>query len=74
MPNEFLCGNGGCPWLIYDPARARLVGRIFASSIEITDRMVNGHRVLRARFTVGASEERWESYAFTRDGYRALGR
>lgn len=37
IPNEFLCGNGGCPWLVYSPKLKKVIGRLFGNTIVILD-------------------------------------
>ena len=42
VPNEFLCGQGGCPWIVYEQVSRKVIGRLFGSSIEVLDRTTNG--------------------------------
>ena len=72
VPNEFLCGNGGCPWLIYDAARDRVIGRIFASSIEVMERAVNGYHILQSYSSSGSAHKEWRNYEFSRGHYQEV--
>lgn len=70
VPNEFLCGNGGCPWLVYDQKNARVIGAAFGSSIGVTETFVNGYRVLEARGSLGNAVATVTTYQFSRGEYR----
>src|SRR5947209_59237 len=42
--NEFLCGNGSCPWLVYSPTLDKVIGHLEGSRIVVLDAMNDGHR------------------------------
>jgi hypothetical protein len=69
VPNEFLCGNGGCPWLIIDERNGRLIGTPFASSIVVREDVVNGYRVLEAHGSLGARDPVTDIYEFSDGTY-----
>jgi len=74
VPNEFLCGNGGCPWLIIDERNGRLIGTAFASSIVVREEVVNGYRVLEAHGSRGAGDPVTDVYEFSDGIYRRRSR
>jgi len=69
VPNEFLCGTGGCPWLIIDERSGKLIGTPFGSSIVITEDVVNGYRVLEAHGSLGAADPVTDIYEFSDGTY-----
>jgi len=69
VPNEFLCGNGGCPWLIVDERSGKLIGTLFGSSIVVTEDVVNGYRVLEAHGSLGASDPVTDTYEYSDGAY-----
>lgn len=69
VPNEFLCGNGGCPWLIIDEQNGKLIGTPFGSSIDIRGEVVNGYRVLEAHHSPGAGDPVIDIYEFSEGTY-----
>lgn len=56
IPNDLLCGNGGCPWLVYNADDDRIIGRFFAATLTILEETACGYRVLRARSHVGSGQ------------------
>lgn len=74
VPNEFLCGQGGCPWLVYDQGGDKVIGTIFGSSIEVMERNVNGYRVLEAYSSTGGAREDTNIYEFSHGQYQKVAR
>jgi hypothetical protein len=44
--NEYLCGNGGCPWAVVDVRRGTVIGSLFAKRILIQAKRQNGYRLI----------------------------
>jgi len=57
IPNEFLCGNGGCPWLVYSPQMRCVIGKIMANEILIMQTRVNGYNVLKCSWSTAGQTE-----------------
>lgn len=73
VPNEFLCGNGGCPWVIYSATEKRVIGTVFASTIVIQSDSIGGYKILIVIFSEGAKEGLTQRYAFIGGAYRKTG-
>ena len=56
VPNEFMCGQGGCPWVIYDQRSKKIIGRIFGLSIEVMEVTKNGFNSLEASYSTGGAK------------------
>ncbi len=70
VPNEFLCGQGGCPWVVYEQVSRKVIGRLFGSSIEVLDRTTNGFRVLKSTYSMGGAKLETFVYEFSNGQYR----
>ena len=68
IPNEFLCGNGGCPWIIFDPQSKHIIGEIGANEIIVLKRKINGYNVLQCSWS-GAGEYKLTNYIFKGSKY-----
>ena len=64
IPNEFLCGSGGCPWVIFEPGSRRILGEINAKEIEVLSQKVNGYFSLKCSWSLGADRLTFTHYAF----------
>ena len=69
LPNEFLCGNGGCPWLVYDQRKNKLLGNFFGSFVEVMDQRVNGYQVLKAYLSTGGASGECNVYELSGGQY-----
>lgn len=56
IPNEFLCGNGGCPWVVYSPQLNKVIGRIFGNAIVILDTTTEGYKTIQTSWNLGADK------------------
>lgn len=65
--NEFLCGNGGCPWLVYSPKLKKVIGRLFGNTIAILDTSTEGYKRIHTGWSLGAGRSGTAEYKF-RDG------
>lgn len=54
IPNEYLCGNGGCPWIIYDQKSNTIIGKIDGGVILVKNRLINDYCILEAYWHYGA--------------------
>ena len=70
VPNEFLCGTGGCPWVIYSTTQKRVIGTVFASAIAVQSNVVGGYKILIVTFSEGAKGVLTHKYAFIDGSYR----
>jgi len=68
VPNEFLCGQGGCPWVIFDQRSQKVIGRIFGSVIEVMEVTKDGLHSLEASYSTGAANIEKAIYEFS-DGH-----
>jgi len=69
IPNEFLCGNGGCPWLVYSPSLNRVIGRVFGSTITVLDTATEGFKSIQITGSLGADRRTSILYEFRDGGY-----
>jgi hypothetical protein len=67
--NEFLCGNGGCPWLVYSPKLNKVIGRLFGNAIVILDTSTEGYKEIHASWSLGADEIGTAVYKFRHGAY-----
>jgi hypothetical protein len=65
--NEFLCGNGGCPWLVYSPQLNKVIGRLDAQTIVIPDTSSEGYKQIHTSWRLGWDRSVAAVYKF-RDG------
>ncbi len=72
IPNEFLCGTGGCPWLIYDPKTKKVIGRIDGSIIYVCNKKNNDYFQLEALLKIGVSGYLVWRYEFTTIKYEVV--
>ena len=70
VPNEFLCGNGGCPWVIYSVTQKRVIGTVFGSTLIVQSRSIGGYKSLIVRFSEGWNRDVTQKYAFINGYYR----
>jgi len=70
VPNEFLCGNGGCPWAIYSLTQKRVIGTVFGSTLVVESSSIGGYKILNVSFSLGADRVVTEKYAFIDVYYR----
>ena len=56
IPNEFLGGSGGCPWIIYDPKLQKIMGEIGGSVIFVQQKTSAGFAVLECYWRNGGGE------------------
>lgn len=67
MLNEYLCGNGGCPWAVVEGRRSTVIGELFAQRILVLAERKKGYRVLVCEFSMGQAENVRKTYEM-RDG------
>lgn len=70
IPNEFLCGNGGCPWLVYSPSLKRVIGRVFGRTITVLETASEGFKSIQITGSLGANKRTSTLYEFRDGGYR----
>jgi hypothetical protein len=46
IPNEFLCGSGGCPWLVYSLNMKKVIGNIFGNVLYINTKHKNDYNII----------------------------
>jgi len=69
IPNQFLCGNGGCPWLVYSPKLKKVIGRLFGNTIVILDTSTEGYKQIHTSWSLGADETGSAVYKFKNGAY-----
>jgi len=67
--NEFLCGNGGCPWLVYSPKLNKVIGRLFGNTIVILDTSTEGYKRIHTSWSLGADKSGSAEYKFRNGVY-----
>jgi hypothetical protein len=72
IPNEFLRGTGGCPWVVFDTKRKRVVGKIDAMVIFVQERKQSGYVVLECYWRNGGDSGSVTTYAFNGREYVKL--
>jgi hypothetical protein len=73
VPNEFLCGTGGCPWVIYSSTQRRVIGTVFGSTLAVQSSFIGGYKILIVTFSEGAKGVLTQKYAFIDGSYRKTG-
>jgi len=73
IPNEFLRGTGGCPWVVFDTKRKRVVGKIDAMVTFVQKRKQSGYFVLECYWRNGGDSGSVTTYAFNGREYVKLG-
>jgi hypothetical protein len=56
IPNEYLCGTGLCPWLIYSPKTKTIIGEIDGKVLFINSKRKNGFNVIETYCRNGGGE------------------
>ena len=69
IPNEFLCGNGGCPWLVYSPKLNKVIGRLFGNTIVILDISTEGYKAIQTSWKLGVGETGTAVYKLRNGAY-----
>ena len=69
IPNEFLCGSGGCPWVIYSPKLNKVIGRFFANTIVILDNSTENYKSIQTSWKLGAGKTDITVYKFKNGAY-----
>ena len=69
IPNEFLCGNGGCPWLIYSHSENRVIGSIFGSIINVLVDEHDGFKDISVSYHMGSDSEVIEVFRYSKKYY-----
>lgn len=64
IPNEFLGGSGGCPWLIFDPRTRRVLGEIDAKEFYVLTQKNNGYHSLECSWSLGSDRMTMTRYDF----------
>jgi len=70
IPNEFLCGNGGCPWLIYSPTLNKVIGDLFGKAIVVLDTSNEGYKSIQTYWRLGPDIQETAVYKFQNGSYK----
>ena len=70
IPNDFLCGNGNCPWIIYSPKHKKVIGKLFGYSVIIQDTLVKGYKVIKTEAKLGSNKVEMYIYKFQEGLYK----
>lgn len=68
--NEYLCGNGGCPWAVVDVRRGTVMGSLFAKRVLILAKRQNGYRLIVCESSAGQAVSIRQTYDFRNGRYR----
>lgn len=69
IPNEFLCGNSSCPWLVYSAQLNRVIGRLDGNRVVILDASTEGYKSIRTHWSLGVGENGTALYKFYNGAY-----
>jgi len=69
IPNEFLCGTGGCPWLIYNQKSKTIIGKLDGKVIYINSNIANGYYTIETYWRMGGGEGDVSYYECLKDKY-----
>ena len=72
IPNEFLCGNGGCPWLIYSTKLNKVIGHLFGNTVVVLDASTAGYKDIQTRWSQGAGQTGSAVYRFRNGAYEKV--
>jgi len=72
IPNEYLCGSGGCPWIIYDQKSRTIIGKIDGKVILVKNRLKNDYCILEVYWSYGAGEGIVLFYELSSSSYRLV--
>ena len=71
IPNEFLCGSGGCPWIIYSPTLHKVIGRIHGRNITILSDSKEGFKSIEGEWRLGTETDAF-LYIFHNGAYEKI--
>lgn len=74
IPNDVLCGSGGCPWIIYDSNEEKLLGYISGIIIYINNTTANEYFQIESYWKNGADEGFVMIYEFSDGQYKITNR
>ncbi len=72
IPNEFLCGSGGCPWLIYNPKSRKVIGEIFGKVLFINNVKVNDYYTIEVYSRNGGGKGKVNFYEYSDGNYKIV--
>jgi hypothetical protein len=72
IPNEFLCGSGGCPWVIYSPTMNKVIGRIYGRNITILSDSMEGFKSIEGEWRLGTEMTDTAQYKFHKGTYEKI--
>lgn len=72
VPNELLCGNGGCPWLIYDPRTKKVLGSVDGAVLYVGTKKDRGYFPIEAYWKLSAAQATVTTYSFSKGAYRKV--
>jgi hypothetical protein len=67
---NFLCGSGGCNWVIWDPSTRRSLGIVDGSVIYIHRRKRGGYPILETFWRLGGDQALVYYYEFSKGKYK----
>ena len=70
IPNELLCGTGGCPWLVYSPKLHKVIGHLDGNQIDVLSTSNEGYKSIRTYWRLGADESVTALYVFRNGVYK----
>lgn len=74
IPNEFLCGSGGCPWLVYSLNMKKVIGEIFGIVLYIDTKQKNGYKVIETYSRNGGGKGTVSFYEYLKGHYNSVNR
>lgn len=70
-PAGRLCGNGGCPYVLFAAGSLKKIGEFFGHPA-VLDERINGFRIVQSYSRVAASYSSLDTYVFAASGYRLV--
>lgn len=68
-PNEYLCGSGGCPWIIYDQRSGAIIGKIDGGILIVKKRTTNDYYIIETHWNLGGGIGTVTPYEFRMNSY-----
>ena len=72
IPNEFLCGTGGCPWLIFSTKSEKIIGKIDGLIICVKQEKTIGYSDIETYWRMGAGQAIVNIYKYDGNGYKKI--
>ena len=69
IPNETLCGKGGCPWIVYSPKHRKVIGSFLADAFVVLDISNGGYKSIQTYWNEGPADLQTAIFKFGNGQY-----